>query len=123
MDTEHYKKLLLAKEQDLLDSIRMHENEALDARSAEVGDEMDRVISDEGKATGFQESTLAAHTLTLVREALERIENGTYGKSLESGEPINPARLEAAPWAKYSVKEQEKLDREAKNHQELDSIS
>ncbi len=123
MNTEHYKQLLLAKQQELLDSIRRHEDDALDSRSAEVEDEMDRVISAEGKATGFQESTLAAQTLTLVREALERIENGTYGTSLESGEPIAPARLEAVPWAQYSLKEQEKLDRAATNGQELDSIS
>jgi DnaK suppressor protein len=123
MNTEHYKQLLLAKQQDLLDSIKMHEDEARDARSAEVEDEMDRVISAEGQAAGFQEATLAAHTLTLVREALERIENGTYGVSLESGEPIEPARLEAAPWAKYSVKEQEKLDAARTSDQELDFIS
>jgi RNA polymerase-binding transcription factor len=123
MNTEHYKQLLLAKQQDLLDSVRMHEEEARDSRTAEVEDEIDRVISAEGQAAGFQEATLAAQTLTLVREALERIENGTYGKSLESGEPLEPARLEAVPWAQYSLKEQERIDREAKTHQELDSIS
>ena len=123
MKTEHYKKLLLAKQQELLDSIKMHEDEARDSRTADVEDEMDRVTSAEGQATGFQEATLAAQTLTLVREALERIEYGTYGVCLDSGEPIEPARLEAVPWAKYSVKEQEKLDREAKTHQELDSVS
>ncbi len=86
MNTEHYKKLLLTKEQELLDSIKLHEDEARSARTADVEDEIDRVISDEAKAAGFQESTLAAQTLRLVREALQRIENGTYGKSLESGE-------------------------------------
>lgn len=123
MNTEHYKKLLLAKQQELLDSIRMHEEQARDSRTAEVEDEIDRVTSAEAQAAGFQESTLAAQTLTLVREALERIENGTYGVSEESGEPIEPARLEAVPWAKYTLKEQEKFDREAVAPQELDSIS
>jgi DnaK suppressor protein len=123
MNTEHYKQLLIAKERELLQSITRHEDEARDSRSAEVEDEIDRVISDEGKAAGFQESTIEAETLTLVREALERIENGSYGKSVESGEPIEPARLEAVPWARYTLKEQEKVDREAANPQELDSIS
>lgn len=123
MNTEHYKKLLLAKQQELLDSIKRHEDEALNSQSAEVGDEMDHVISDEGKAAGFREATLSNQTLTLVREALDRIEKGTYGTSLESGEPIEPARLEAVPWAQYSLKEQEKIDQSAKDHQELDSIS
>lgn len=123
MNTEHYKKLLLDKQQELLDSIKMHEDEARDSRTADVEDEMDRVTSAEGQAAGFQEATLAAQTLALVREALERIENGTYGVSLESGEPISPARLEAAPWAKYTVEEQERFDAEATAEQELDSIS
>lgn len=123
MNTEHYKRLLLAKEQELVDSIKLHEDEARDSRTADVEDEIDRVISDEAKAAGFQESTLAAQTLKLVREALRRIEEGTYGKSLESGEPIEPARLEAVPWAQYTLKEQEKIDREGSERQELDSIS
>lgn len=122
MNVEHYKRLLLAKQQELLDSIKRHEDAARDSRSAEVEDEIDRVISDEGKAAAFQESTLASQTLAQVREALERIENGTYGVSLESGEPIDPARLEAVPWAQYSLAEQEKRDQNAKS-QELDSIS
>jgi len=123
MNTEHYKQLLLAKQRELLDSIKRHENEARESRSAEVEDEIDRVISAEGQAANFQEATIEAQTLTLVEEALQRIENGTYGKSLESGEPIEPARLEAVPWAQYSLQEQEKLDRSATSAQELDSIS
>ena len=43
-------------------------------------------------------------------EALERAERrlaeGTYGLSVESGEPIPDARLEAIPWAERTAEEQ-----------------
>src|SRR5260370_13836332 len=37
--------------------------------------------------------------LTQVERALERIENGTYGKCVNCGQPIPEKRLEAIPWA------------------------
>ena len=38
-----------------------------------------------------------------INEALERIDNSTYGVCLGTGEPINLARLRARPWAKYGI--------------------
>ena len=35
--------------------------------------------------------------------AIERIEQGTYGIDEETGEPIDPARLEAMPTARTNV--------------------
>lgn len=110
MDTEHYKQLLLKKDRELRDSIGRYEDEARQSRSAEVEDEIDRVTSDEGKAAGFQESTLATQTLMQVREALERIDNGSYGTCIDCGRPIQPARLEAVPWALYCLEDQQKHD-------------
>ena len=37
--------------------------------------------------------------LTEVERALERIEQGTYGKCVNCGQPIPEKRLEAIPWA------------------------
>lgn len=112
MDINHFKKRLLKKEQDLLADISRLEAEARDAGQAEVQDPMDRVISDEGRATAFQESTLEWQTLTQVRDALRRIEDGAYGKCIDCGRDIEPARLEAVPWTPYCLQDQEKHDRE-----------
>ncbi|UCF00448.1 MAG: TraR/DksA C4-type zinc finger protein [Planctomycetota bacterium] len=38
-----------------------------------------------------------------IDDALERIEDGTYGICQGSGNPIPKARLQAIPWAKYCV--------------------
>jgi DnaK suppressor protein len=49
--------------------------------------------------------------LAAVERAEERLERGTYGLSIESGEPIPDARLEAIPWAERTAEEQERYDR------------
>ena len=49
--------------------------------------------------------------LAAVERAEERLMLGTYGLSVESGEPIPDDRLEAIPWAERTVEEQARLDR------------
>lgn len=46
----------------------------------------------------------AQQNLELVNNALLRIENGTYGICAVSGEEIEPARLEAVPFATTCMK-------------------
>lgn len=41
-----------------------------------------------------------------IDEALKRMEDGSYGRCLYSGEPIPLARLHEVPWARYSVEVQ-----------------
>jgi len=47
---------------------------------------------------------------------LQRIKDGTYGKCTLCGRQIEPARLEAIPWAAYCLEDQEKLDAQAARH-------
>lgn len=46
-----------------------------------------------------------------INEAIERIEDGSYGFCEETGEPIGVKRLEARPIATLSVEAQEKHER------------
>jgi DnaK suppressor protein len=55
---------------------------------------------DEGRAEDLR-AQLAA-----VERAEERLRNGTYGVSVESGEPIPDERLEAIPTAERTVAEE-----------------
>ena len=111
MDLARFKERLQAKEQELVDEVVRFENEARESRASEVEDPIDQVTSSENKATSFLESTLAANTLKLVRGALRRIEDGTYGKCVDCDRPIEPARLEAVPWTPYCRADQERHDR------------
>jgi RNA polymerase-binding protein DksA len=70
------------------------------------------------QSTGLTEQELrlelAEHDrerLLEVEEALERIEDGSYGVCLQSGEEIPYERLRAVPTAKYTVKVQEMNER------------
>ena len=45
------------------------------------------------------------------KRAEARIGQGTYGLSIESGEPIPDERLEALPTAERTVEERERYDR------------
>jgi DnaK suppressor protein len=113
MDTQHFKQRLLARERELVEDIARFENEARESRAAEVEDPIDQVTSSENKAASFQESTLAAETLKQVRDALRRIDDGSYGKCIDCDRPIEPARLEAVPWTPYCLADQQKHDRAA----------
>jgi DnaK suppressor protein len=45
-------------------------------------------------------------TLEAIERAEARLQDGTYGKSVVSGEPIPDGRLEAIPWADRLVEEE-----------------
>ncbi len=49
--------------------------------------------------------------LAAVERAEARLAEGTYGLSVQSGEPIPDGRLEARPTAERTVEEQERYDR------------
>ncbi len=49
--------------------------------------------------------------LAAVERAEARLEAGTYGLSVDSGEPIPDARLEARPTAERTVEEEDRLPR------------
>jgi DnaK suppressor protein len=72
---------------------------------------------DEGSEDLYQDEFNAGRLRDVKRElaALERaearLEAGTYGLSIESGEPIPDGRLEAVPTAERTVEEQERLER------------
>ncbi|HEY1522608.1 MAG TPA: hypothetical protein VGF70_06310 [Solirubrobacteraceae bacterium] len=60
---------------------------------------------DTGRRQGLEED------LAALERAEERLANGTYGLSVESGEPIPDARLEAIPAAERTVDEEERFRR------------
>jgi DnaK suppressor protein len=47
-----------------------------------------------------------------IEEALKRIEKGTYGTCELTSKPIPKARLEAIPWARFTVEAQAQLEKE-----------
>jgi DnaK suppressor protein len=106
-ELDHYRDLLRIKRAELSGLISSMEAEAL--RSS--GGNLSHVpihMADVGSDTYDQDFKLGmAETerqlITEIDGALERIENKTYGVCQMTGKPIPKARLEAKPWAKYSI--------------------
>jgi RNA polymerase-binding transcription factor len=96
--------------------------ERLAEERARIEQELERLGSsqaaDEPKDTGDQANELEQtdtenalrgdlkRTLEAVERAEARLDDGTYGKSVVSGEPIPDGRLEAIPWADRLVEEE-----------------
>lgn len=112
MDKSQIKRGLIEKQQELQRQVATLENEAREAIGAGVEDPIDTVTSTEAKAGAFEASTRQRETLKDIDDALRRLDEGAYGKCIDCGRPIEPARLEAVPWARYCLADQEKHDRE-----------
>jgi len=52
-----------------------------------------------------------------IEEALKRISRGTYGVCELTNKPIPKARLDAIPWARFTVEAQARLEKEGALHQ------
>jgi DnaK suppressor protein len=88
---------------DELDRTRAEEDAGLDQHPA---DDAERLQGDDVDAT--LEDQLRAD-LEAIERAEERLATGTFGLSVESGEPIPDERLEAIPWAERTAGEQERF--------------
>ena len=110
MNIEQYKRRLQAEEERLLKSIDRADTSARALSGEAVRDRGDASVSDEEKEEQFQEADTGLATLNQVRDALKRIEEGTFGKCLADGGPIEAKRLEAMPWTPYCMKHQQLLD-------------
>ena len=60
----------------------------------------------------FDIASKEGRLLMEIDDALRRLYNGAFGICEISGKPILRARLEALPWARLSIEEQEKLEKE-----------
>ena len=118
-ELKHFKKMLLEKRREILMNVSEIEGEALrKSRLDATGDlsSMPIHMADLGSDNYEQEFALGLMNserklLREIDEALVRIEDKTYGICLGTGQPIRKARLEAQPWAKYSVEYARQLEK------------
>jgi DnaK suppressor protein len=71
----------------------------------------DRASIEADRALELRTRDRARKLIAKIDQALERIENGTYGYCEETGEPIGLKRLEARPIATLSIEAQERHER------------
>jgi RNA polymerase-binding transcription factor len=105
MDADRARRLLAAERERIEQSIAEVGQEGV-AESAEPGDrDSEDLYQQEFDAT---RETDLREQLAAVERAEARLADGTYGLSVESGEPIPDARLEAVPTAERTVEEEER---------------
>jgi DnaK suppressor protein len=110
MDVERYKRRLLELEKSLSGRATREEVRAREQTPDTPGDVGDASVADESESEDFTEAELDATVLQQVRDALARIDNGTYGRCAADGGPIDPKRLDAVPWARYCARHQSLLE-------------
>lgn len=81
---------------------------SLDQHQADVGTE----LFDRERDLGILEAVEGE--LTEVERALQRIDDGTYGTCEACGKPIGDERLEAQPYARLCVEDQQQAERESR---------
>ena len=108
MDTERARALLAAERREIEEALsrRGHQDDGDDAGWLEPGNlAADLYLDelDEGLAEDLRDR------LAALERAEERLTAGTYGLSVESGQPIPDERLEAFPTAERTVEEERAL--------------
>ena len=81
-------------------------------------DENDRASNETDQSLELRTRDRMRKLIKKINQALDRIENGTYGYCEETGEPIGLARLEARPVATLSIEAQERHERKEKTFAE-----
>jgi RNA polymerase-binding transcription factor DksA len=122
-DLQHFRDLLLERRREIIGDVGSMESEAFKGGSNLSN--MPIHMADVGTDNFEQEFTLGLieserQVLREIQEALIRIDNGTYGTCLGTGKLIPRVRLEAVPWAKYTIEysrmlEQGKVSRDNGN--------
>jgi DnaK suppressor protein len=104
-------KLLIMKEEIIQNLIHEDEDFKEIAASNDLKDLVDVASSDIDKKLLNALSAQDLKRLRLIDAALARIENGKYGFCLGTGKVIPRERLEAIPYALYTIEYQAELDR------------
>jgi DnaK suppressor protein len=116
---EHFRTILANWKQDLMQEV--------DRTVLHMKDEAANFPDPNDRATQESEFSLELRTrdrerklIRKIDEALKRIEDGSYGFCLETGEPIGVKRLEARPVATLCIEAQERRERREKQYGDRD---
>jgi DnaK suppressor protein len=118
IEISQHRARLLEEQERLMTAVDFLERENPGSISDELGDFItsgDDNLGDTATATfdreldqGLEEG--AQQTLDAIKDALRKIEDGTYGTCEVCGKPIGEDRLTAIPWARLCIDDQRKAD-------------
>lgn len=111
VETNKFKTILETKQAELVQVLRNREAIAIE-NSPDTVDAAQRAAERELAIRNLDRET---GQLRLVRNALQRIREGSYGVCTHCEEEINPKRLRAVPWAQYCITCQDLADQRQKD--------
>jgi DnaK suppressor protein len=102
MDSDRARARLAEEKSRIERELEEHRTRAADEPedSGDQANELEQASTDSALTEDLRQ------TLEAIERAEERLENGTYGKSVVTGEPIPDERLEVIPWADRNVDEE-----------------
>lgn len=101
------KERLLAEKELLIEKLKDND---LSIDDSETPDPVDLAVRNYSKNVMLAVSENESKQLTLIDEALRRIEDDEYGLCQNCENAITPKRLEAIPWARYCLNCQELVE-------------
>jgi DnaK suppressor protein len=110
-ETAHFKEILLARQAELSALLRIRD----DIRIEQAPDALDAVQNATMRELAIRNLDRDYAQLRLIRAALHRLQDGTFGICQNCDEEISPKRLKAVPWAAYCISCQELADRMKEN--------
>jgi DnaK suppressor protein len=116
---DHFRLILRSWKQDLMLEVDRTVSHMKD-EAANFPDPNDRATQEEEFSLELRTRDRERKLIRKIDEALGRIEDGSYGYCLETGEPIGVKRLEARPVATLSLEAQERRERREKQYGDRD---
>ena len=115
----HFQLILLSWKRDLMQEVDRTVSHMKD-EAANFPDPNDRATQEEEFSLELRTRDRERKLIRKIDEALKRIEDGTYGYCLETGEEIGIKRLEARPVATLSIEAQERRERRERQYGDRD---
>ncbi|MGA3156682.1 MAG: RNA polymerase-binding protein DksA [Steroidobacteraceae bacterium] len=115
----HFQQILSSWKQDLMEEVDRTVTHMKD-EAANFPDPNDRATQEEEFSLELRTRDRERKLIRKIEEALKRIEDGSYGYCLETGEEIGIKRLEARPVATLSIEAQERRERRERQYGERD---
>jgi DnaK suppressor protein len=116
---EHFRQILLSWKRDLMVEVDRTVSHMKD-EAANFPDPNDRATQEEEFSLELRTRDRERKLIRKIEEALKRIEDGTYGHCLETGEDIGIKRLEARPVATLTIEAQERRERRERQYGDRD---
>lgn len=115
----HFRLILNTWKRDLMEEVDRTMNHMKD-EAANPPDPNDRATLESEFALELRTRDRERKLIRKIDEALSRIDGGSYGYCLETGEPIGIKRLEARPVATLCIEAQERRERREKQYGDRD---